>query len=257
MNIHPSEYVITKFPIIPPIFRPIYPAMDGGSPMVSDLNHLYRDLINVNNELHGMKDYPDAEKKDLQASLSKAVGAIVGTTEPINVKSQKQELKGALPMLTGNTAKDGYFHRKILYRTQDATGRGTILPDPTLSVDEVKLPKEMMMEMFKPFLIKNLVMKGYSPVQATKEVIDHTQVATKALEEERTKRPVLLNRAPTLHKYNMMAFKPIPVEGKSIFIPPLVLKGFAGDFDGDSVSGETYVLVSSGGNLEVKKIKDV
>lgn len=254
----PEDYVITKFPVLPPLYRPIYPAQDGSSPMVSDMNLLYRDMINVNNELHAMKDFPHEEKAPLRKALENSAAAIAGIMDPINVKSQKQQLKGALTILTKPTAKEGFFHRKLLYRPQDATGRGTILPDPYLHIDEAKIPEEMLHQLYKPFLIRNLVRKGMAPLDAAKEVQDKTINAKVALKEEIKERPVILNRAPTLHKYNVMAFKPIPVEGKSIFIPPLVIKGFNADFDGDSIHGDSWVIVErDDGSLDLTQIKDV
>ena len=257
MGLHPKDYVLTKFPIIPPQYRPIYPSPSGGSPMVSDLNNLYRDLINTNEALKELKDFPDEDKKDLRATLHQAAGAVVGITDPINVKSKKQDAKGALKVLTGNTAKDGYFHRKIMYRTQDSTGRGTILPNPNLHIDEVELPKDMAFQLFKPFVVNNMVKKGVPMVEALKHVANQTTASSIALEEEMGRRPVILNRAPTLHKYNVMAFKPKAVEGKSIFIPPLVIKGFNADFDGDSVSGDTWVLIKENGVIKLVQIRDV
>ena len=224
LGMHPKEYVLSKFPIMPPVYRPIYPASDGGTPMVSDLNHLYRDLILTNTALKDLKDFPDKDKKELRKNLFQSAGAVIGVTDPVNVKSQKQQLKGALKQLSGETSKEGFFHRKLLYRPTDSTGRGTILPDPNLHVDEAGIPKEMCYELFKPFMIRNLVRKGLDPVAAAKEVLDKTHNANTALMEEIKDRPIILNRAPTLWKLNMMAFKPIPIEGKSIFIPPLVNK---------------------------------
>ena len=257
MGMHPKDYMLTKFPIIPPQYRPIYPSPSGGAPMVSDLNNLYRDLINTNEALKELKDFPDEDKKELRSHLSQAAGAVVGMTDPINVKSKKQDAKGALKVITGNTAKDGFFHRKIMYRTQDGTGRGTILPNPNLHIDEVEIPKEMAFQLFRPFVVNNMIKKGVPMPEALRHVADHSTAAHFALKEEMGKRPVILNRAPTLHKYNVMAFKPIAVEGKSIFIPPLVIKGFNADFDGDSVSGDTYVLVEIDGVIELKQIRDV
>ena len=109
-------------------------------------------------------------------------------------------------------------------RNQDLTGRGTILPDPGLHVDYAKIPIDMAYQLFKPFIINNLVKKGYTPIKAAQDVVDRTPAAASALEQEMAERPILLNRAPTLHKYNMMAFKPIAVEGKSIMLPRLVLQ---------------------------------
>jgi DNA-directed RNA polymerase subunit beta' len=145
-----------------------------------------------------------------------------------------------------------------MYRTQDLTGRGTIIPDPKLHIDQCKIPIEMSYQLYKPFIIKKLVQMGYSSVQAAQEVQEKSDVAEQVMREEMSQRPVLLNRAPTLHKYNIMAFKPIPVEGKSVFIPPLVIKGFGADFDGDSVSGDTWVLVEyEDGTEDLVQIRDV
>ena len=115
----------------------------------------------------------------------------------------------------------------------------------------------MLHTLYSPFSIANLVRKGMTPLDAAKEVHDKTQNSHVALMEEIKKRPVILNRAPTLHKYNLMAFNPIPIAGKSLFIPPLVIKGFNADFDGDSVSGDTWVIVENDNKVEMKQIKDV
>jgi DNA-directed RNA polymerase subunit beta' len=263
---HPKDYVLSKFPILPPQFRPVYPSQSGGVPMVSDINYLYRDMMNVNNELSKLKDFPETDptKLKLRKDLQQAAGAIVGVMKPVNKKSEKQDLQGVVPLLTGGkldgggTSKESFFHRKLMKRNQDLTGRGTILPDPNLHVDYAKIPIDMAHQLFKPFVINNLVKKGLTPIQAAKDVADRTHIASRALEEEMERRPILLNRAPTLHKYNMMAFKPVAVEGKSIFIPPLIIKGFNADFDGDSVAGDTYVIVQdTDGTVRLVKIKDV
>lgn len=265
-GMHPKDYVLHTFPILPPQFRPVYPSQSGGAPMVSDINYLYRDMINVNNELERMKDFPESDptKQKLRKDLQQSAGAIVGISKPVNKKSEKQDLQGVMPIITGGkldgggTSKESFFHRKIMKRNQDLTGRGTILPDPNLHVDYAKIPIDMAYQLFKPFVVNNLVKKGHTPIQAAQAVTDRSLVAAKALEQEMDRRPIMLNRAPTLHKYNMMAFKPIAVEGKSIFIPPLVIKGFNADFDGDSVHGDTLVLVQDDdGRIFLKYIKDV
>ena len=265
MNMKPEDYVLTKFPVLPPQFRPIYDSQTGGAPMVSDVNYLYRDMINVNNELKAIKNFPDTDptKIKLKQSLQQSAGAIIGIEKPVNKKSEKQGIQGFMSLLTGTksegggTSKESFFHRKIMKRNQDMTGRGTILPDPNIHIDNVKLPVDMAHELYKPFVINNLVKKGFTVANAMREVQNKSELATSALHTEMDKRPVLLNRAPTLHKYNILAFKPIPVEGKSIFIPPLVIKGFAADFDGDSVAGDTEVLVKTENGIELKEIKDV
>ena len=229
MGMKPQDYVLSKFPVIPPVYRPVYPSPNGGSPMIADLNNLYKDLVNTNEALKELKDFPDEHKGDLRKALNQAAGAVIGVTDPVNEKSKKQELKGALRQVVGGTAKDGFFHRKMLYKTQDSVGRGTILPNPGLHVDECEIPKDMAMQLYKPFIIRTLVRMGKSPIAAAEEVKNKTELAERIMHEEMKERPVMLNRAPTLHKYNLMAFKPKPIEGKSIFIPPLVIKGFAAD----------------------------
>lgn len=116
-----------------------------------------------------------------------------------------------------------------MYRPSDLTGRATILPDPTLHIDEAKIPKTILKEMFQPFIIQNLVKKGVSPVDAAKMLANDDPAAVQALHEVAQSRPVILNRAPTLHKYNCLAFKAIPVAGHSIFISPLTTKGYNAD----------------------------
>ena len=258
-GIHPKDLVLTKFPVIPPVYRPVYPGPNGGPPMIADLNNLYKDLIMTNEALHELKDFPDEHKETLRKALHNAAGAVIGVCDPVNDKSKKQELKGGLTQLVGaNNSKEGFFHKKILYRTQDLTGRGTILPDPNLHVDECKIPEDMAKEMYKPFVVKRLVEAGLEPSKALKEANDHTESAQRALKEEMEHRPLLLNRAPTLHKYGILAFKPKAVKGKSIFIPPLVISGFGADFDGDSVGGDTWVIVKDEkGKVHLVRIKDV
>lgn len=263
-NMSPTEYVLTKFPIIPPQFRPIYDSKTGGLPMVSDVNYLYKDMLNVNEKLERMKDYPDEEKAALLKDLRQSAHAIVGLMAPINKQNEKRGVTGFLPQLTGSnytgkgTSKESFFHRKLLKRQQTLTGRGTILPDPNLHVDNAKIPWDMAWKIFEPFVIAEFRKRGVNILKAKEEIKNRTDVAKQLLLKQMEARPVLLNRAPTLHKLNIMAFKPIPTEGKSIQIPPLVLKGFAADFDGDSVSGDTVVCIKrKDGRISVCKIKDV
>lgn len=260
----PADYVLTKFPIIPPQFRPVYDSQTGGLPMVSDVNYLYKDMLNVNEKLDAMKDYPDSEKGALLKDLRQSAHAIIGLMAPVNKQNEKRGVTGFLPQLTGSnysgqgTSKESFFHRKILKRQQTLTGRGTILPDPDLNVDNVKIPWDMAWKIYMPFVLAEFKKRGINIIKAKEEIKNRTQVAKQILVSQMEKRPVLMNRAPTLHKYNIMAFKPIPTEGKSLYIPPLVIKGFAADFDGDSVSGETTVCVrNKEGRIKVTKIKNV
>lgn len=263
-NMKPEEYVLTKFPIIPPQFRPIYDSKTGGMPMVADANYLYKDMLNVNEKLTAMKDYPDSEKAALVKDLRQSAHAIVGLMAPVNKQNEKRGVTGFLPQLTGSnyngqgTSKESFFHRKILKRQQTLTGRGTILPDPDLNVDNVKIPWDMAWKIYQPFVIAEFKRRGVNILKAREEIKNKSDVAKQILVKQMEQRPVLLNRAPTLHKFNIMAFKPIPTDGKSILVAPLTIKGFAADFDGDSVSGDTTVCVrTKTGRIKVLPIKDV
>lgn len=263
-HMSPADYVLTKFPIIPPQFRPIYDSKTGGLPMVSDVNYLYKDLLNVNEKLEKMKNYPDSEKAALLKDLRQSAHAIIGLVAPINKQNEKRGVTGFLPQLTGSnyngqgTSKESFFHRKILKRQQTLTGRGTILPDPNLSVDNVKIPWDMAWKVYQPFVIAEYRKRGVNILKAREEIKNKTETAKQILVQQMQKRPVLINRAPTLHKFNIMALKPIPTEGKSILIPELIIKGFNADFDGDSVAGDTLVCVKDlDGRIKLKQIKDV
>ena len=263
-NMSPADYVLTKFPIVPPQFRPIYDSQTGGLPMVSDVNYLYKDMLNVNEKLEAMKDFPDEEKAALLKDLRQSAHAIVGLMAPINKQNEKRGVTGFLPQLTGSnytgvgTSKESFFHRKILKRQQTLTGRGTILPDPDLHVDNVKIPWDMAWKVYQPFVIAEFRKRGINILKAREEIKNKSETAKQILLQQMEKRPVIINRAPTLHKFSIMALKPIPTEGKSILIPPLIIKGFNADFDGDSVSGDTVVCVKEkSGRIKVKKIKDV
>ena len=263
-HMSPADYVLTKFPIIPPQFRPIYDSKTGGLPMVSDVNYLYKDLLNVNEKLEKMKNYPDSEKAALLKDLRQSAHAIIGLVAPINKQNEKRGVTGFLPQLTGSnyngqgTSKESFFHRKILKRQQTLTGRGTILPDPNLSVDNVKIPWDMAWKVYQPFVIAEYRKRGVNILKAREEIKNKTETAKQILVQQMQKRPVLINRAPTLHKFNIMALKPIPTEGKSILIPELIIKGFNADFDGDSVAGDTLICVKDlDGRIRLKQIKDV
>lgn len=264
MNMSPADYVLTKFPIMPPQFRPVYDSQTGGAPMVSDVNYLYKDMLNVNQKLEDMKNFPDSEKAALIKDLRQSAHAIVGTMAPVNKQNEKRQVSGLMTQLVGSdyggvgTSKESYFQRKILKRNQALTGRGTILPNPHMDIDHVGLPEAMLWTTYEPFIIAALRKKGLNILKAKEEVKRRSPIAKQLLEQELQRRPVIMNRAPTLHKYNQMAMKPIPIEGKSIQLSTLVLKGFAADFDGDSVSGDTKILVKNEkGRIKLKNIKDI
>jgi len=204
-GMHPDEYVLTKFPIIPPQFRPIYDSQSGGLPMVSDYNYLYKDMLNVNEKLNEMKNFPDSEKGALLKDLRQSAHAVVGLMAPVNKQNQKRGVTGFMPQLVGSnyqvsgSSKNSFFQRKILKRQQQISGRGTILPDPGLDVDHVGIPEDMLWKTYEGFIIAELRKRGLSIMQAKEELQNKSETAKKILYDLTKDHPVIINRAPSLN----------------------------------------------------------
>jgi DNA-directed RNA polymerase beta subunit/predicted GNAT family acetyltransferase len=232
-----DAYVLTKVPVTPPIVRPITPNADGTT-LVADANYLYRDLMLANDAVGSIPkelQFPDEMVKQRQY-MHDAVGALFGTNEPVSPQNQGRGVKGHLVQITGSgSPKTGYFHSKLMRRRQDLSARGTIAPDHTLELDQVGLPEGMAWKMYEPFIVKGLVRNGYSAVDARKSVKDKTQGARRELDKEIQQRPILINRAPTLHRFNMIAANPVLVPGKTIRLNPFAESGMNADYDGDAV----------------------
>lgn len=246
LKIRPEEaYVQTKIPVIPPAFRPVV-ENENGSLTSSGLNTLYRDLALVNNELKWQNDQhfiPDSISAETRRNLYEGVKAVAGLGDPIANYPGEREPKGFIKQIKGGKAKEGFYQYSVLRRRQEPVGRGTIIPEPKLGLDEVGLPEEMSWKIFEPFIMRRLVgHSGLDPIEAEKQVEGRTPLARSALEAEMQERPVLLNRAPSLHKFSIMAFKPQITEGRAIKIPPLVVKGFGADYDGDTMTVHVPVL---------------
>jgi len=239
-----EAYTFTKLPVIPPAFRPIYPDSEGKM-VVSDANHLYKEVIEFNNQMksplmqaldHNDPIYQKAHR-NLFNSIKKLQG-LDGTTDSMDFSAR--EPKGFLQTIVGTNAKYGYFQNKLVSKVQDLVGRSVITPDTKLGIDELGIPEPMAWELYTPFIIGELSKSGYALPQATEEVKNRTQLARNILQSQMKERPVILNRAPTLHKFNMMAFKPSLTNGKQITMPSLVNRGFNADYDGDTVLSSVF-----------------
>jgi len=240
-------------PVVPPTFRPILPGKGGQEIIYGDINPLYRDLIYVNNQFKDVKKTKllPGEEERLRPTLNQAVGAVYGVNDPVTAKSKARGHKGFLTYISGtNTPKTGYFHQKLMRRTQDMAGRGTIVPDSTLGMDEVGVPEDMLWTMYEKTLISNLVRNGYPAIQANKMVKDRHPAAQTQLQKEVQSRPVIINRAPTLHRYGLVAAYPKPVPGKTIRVNPFVEEGMNADYDGDTMM--VYVPVGRNAVEEAK-----
>jgi DNA-directed RNA polymerase subunit beta len=247
-----DAYVISKVPVIPPMFRPIT-AMpnDPSSLMIADANKLYGHLMDVNDALKKTVLPSDIPKN--RGALFKAVSAVFGTGETEDEELRGQRVKGFISSIAGRgSPKGGFFQRKLMFRTQDVSGRGTAAPDGSLGMDQVGIPEEMLWKMLDRLLIARLVRGGYPALQA-RQLVDRRQPAAKAaLMEEIRDRPVLINRAPTLHRWNIMAAYPVPVQGKTIRVNSFIEKGQNLDYDGDTL--QIHVPVTLEGVADAKRM---
>jgi len=234
----PEWMVLTTLPVIPPDLRPMV-QLDGGRFATSDLNDLYRRVINRNNRLKRLLELgaPDVIVRNEKRMLQEAVDSLIDNSQRGKALSRRgrRELKSLSDMLKG---KKGRFRRNLLGKRVDYSGRSVIVIGPKLKLHQCGLPKTMALELYKPFVIAKLVEYNYaSNVKGAKRFIERERPEVwEVLEEVIKERPVLLNRAPTLHRLGIQAFEPILVEGKAIQIHPLVCAAFNADFDGDQMA---------------------
>ena len=234
----PEWMIMDAIPVIPPDLRPMV-QLDGGRFATSDLNDLYRRIINRNNRLKRLLELgaPDIIVRNEKRMLQEAVDALIDNGRrgrPVTGPGNRA-LKSLSDMLKG---KSGRFRQNLLGKRVDYSGRSVIVVGPELKIYQCGLPKEMAIELFKPFVMKELVSRGISQnIKNAKKLVERldTQVWD-VLEEVITEHPVMLNRAPTLHRLGIQAFEPILVEGKAIKLHPLVCTAFNADFDGDQMA---------------------
>lgn len=255
-NLAPGDaYIISKIPVVPPSVRPVIPGKGGQELIYGDINPLYRDLLFVNNQFKEVKSagtMPFEEAK-LRPMLHQAVGAVYGVNDPVTTKSQARGHKGFLTYIAGaGSPKFGYFQSKLMKKTQDVAGRGTIVPDSNLGLDEVGLPEDMIWTMYEKFLIRRLVLQGYTPLTAQEMIKARHPVAKEAFQREIKERPVMLNRAPTLHRFNITGAFPVPVAGQTIRVNPFIEVAHGADYDGDTMM--VHTPVSNAAIEDVKKM---
>jgi len=234
----PEWMILTVLPVIPPDLRPMV-QLDGGRFATSDLNDLYRRVINRNNRLKHLLELgaPDVIVRNEKRMLQEAVDSLIDNSQRGKALSRRgrRELKSLSDMLKG---KKGRFRRNLLGKRVDYSGRSVIVIGPKLKLHQCGLPKTMALELYRPFVISRLVRYNYaSNVKGAKRIIEREKPEVwEVLEEVIKERPVLLNRAPTLHRLGIQAFEPQLVEGKAIQIHPLVCSAFNADFDGDQMA---------------------
>ena len=249
----PEWMILDVVPVIPPEIRPMVP-LDGGRYATSDLNDLYRRVINRNNRLKKLMELmaPEIIIKNEKRMLQEAVDALIDNGrhgKPVTGGSSNRPLKSLSEMLRG---KQGRFRQNLLGKRVDYSGRSVIVVGPSLKIYQCGLPKEMALELFKPFVMKRLVeTQNASNIKDAKKKVERVSPEVwDALENVIKDHPVLLNRAPTLHRLSIQAFEPILVEGRAIKLHPLVCTAFNADFDGDQMP--VHVPLSSEAQAEAR-----
>lgn len=247
-----QAYVISKVPVTPPVIRPILPLKDGKL-QVGDANLLYKDAFLANDQLHGAKaSLPSPEHAAPRQHLYDAVSALFGVGDPVSPGAEKRGAKGYLAAITGTRPGSGFFQSRIMKRQQDVSGRATIAPDPTLSMDEIGVPEGMLWGMYGKFVVGRLVRRGYAATDAQQMVKDRAPIARDELINESRERPVMVNRAPSLHRFNIIGAYPKIIEGKTLKLNPFAEKGTNADYDGDAM--QIHAPVTPSGVEDVKKM---
>src|SRR5881227_863884 len=250
----PEWMVLTVLPVLPPDLRPLVP-LDGGRFATSDLNDLYRRVINRNNRLRRLLELnaPDIIVRNEKRMLQEAVDALLdnGRRGRAITGTNKRPLKSLADMIKG---KQGRFRQNLLGKRVDYSGRSVIVVGPQLRLHQCGLPKKMALELFKPFIFQKLQLRGEaSTIKAAKRLVEREGAEVwDILEEVIREHPVLLNRAPTLHRLGIQAFEPLLVEGKAIQLHPLVCTAFNADFDGDQMA--VHVPLSLEAQLEARAL---
>lgn len=250
----PEWMILSVLPVLPPDLRPLVP-LDGGRFATSDLNDLYRRVINRNNRLKRLLDLnaPDIIVRNEKRMLQESVDALLdnGRRGRAITGSNKRPLKSLADMIKG---KQGRFRQNLLGKRVDYSGRSVIVVGPTLRLHQCGLPKKMALELFKPFIYSRLQMLGSaSTIKAAKKMVEREEPEVwDVLEEVIREHPVMLNRAPTLHRLGIQAFEPVLIEGKAIQLHPLVCTAYNADFDGDQMA--VHVPLSLESQLEARSL---
>ncbi len=234
LGMHPSDWMMTKVPVLPPAFRPVATMGAKKLPLVADANYLYKELFDANQlikELDGKIDGLGEE----HLTAYDALKAVTGLGAPSHPKNVERGVTGILKKIFGSSPKFGMVQRQLLGTTTDLVGRAVITPNPNFDMDTVGIPEAKAWDVYRPFVVRNLVRRGMGRLEAADIVEKQTPIAREALLTEMKARPVIIDRAPVLHRYGVMAFYPQLVKGNTMQLSPLVVGGFGADFDGDAM----------------------
>lgn len=243
----PSDYMLNKIPVLPPEFRPI--TTQGNLTMVADSNYLYAQLLDARDDQRQAKNLTPELQNEARGNIYKRWKQLVGLYDPQSKKLKSKSVKGLLKWALGTSPKFSAFNRKVLGATVDTVGRAVGSPDPRLKLNQVGVPQQMAWGIFAPFVTRSLVQQGYTPVDAMKLVKQHNSRAKTVLLDQMSKRPVVVNRAPSLHKYNLYGAWPKLVTGHAMRWSPSICDNMSLDADGDQLN--IHVPVSKKGIQDV------
>lgn len=243
-NNTPEAFIMKNVAVAPPIFRPIT-KMASGAVTFDDMNQLYRDIGLINNQFDELpKEFGQEGKLAIEANLYDALGALSGLGGESVYSQIANSPRGNLKRIAGDRPKEGFFQKQLIKRRNDMTMRATIIPDTTLSMDQVGIPEKQAYQLYKPLVVRDLVRHGFTPLEAEKHIKDTSDLARNALDRAAEENPILLKRDPVLHKFGILGFEAKIVPGESIRLHPLVTTGFNADFDGDEQINSVVVHVT-------------
>lgn len=226
--------MLDRIPVLPPIYRPV--STHNGLTMVADSNYLYAQMMDARDDVREAKNLPEEYQQQARENLYRSWKELTGMYEPENVKLKNKHVQGLLKWALGNSPKWSAFQRKVLGSTVDTVGRGVIAPDPRLKLNQLGVPVPMALGIFEPFVARAMVKQGYTPVEALKMIKARDKRVMPVLVDVMKHSPVQLNRAPSLHKLNIMGFEPVLVAGHAVKVNPSIVVPFAADFDGDTAN---------------------
>jgi hypothetical protein len=233
-GVKPENWMMKTVPVLPPAFRPVSTMGPKKLPLVDDPNYLYKELFDANSTLRDASG-AFSEVGDERVNVYNSLKGVVGLGAPQHPKNVERRVKGFLAKIFGSSPKFGTMQRKLLSSTVDLVGRAVITPNPDLNMDEVALPEEKAWEIYKPFVVRGLVRRGLPRMQALQAVEEKNKAAFAELNTQMGARPIVINRAPVLHRYGVMAFYPRLTKNKVMEVNPVITKGFGADFDGDAM----------------------
>lgn len=236
LKMHPGDWTLSRAPVLPTQFRPVSLIGNKNVPLVSDPNYLYKELLETTSNLKKMEQTVGGENVGPErAAVYHALKAVTGLGDPLTKENQDRNVRGILKSLLGSSPKFGTVQRNLISSAVDNVGRAVILPNPDFDMDTVGIPEDRAFDVYQRYIVRRLKRAGMPAVEAMKHAREKTDLARKTLIEEMDSRPVIVNRAPVLHRFGIMALRPKLVQGSAMQLSPLIYKGYGADNDGDAM----------------------